>query len=78
MTDDATRPTPTETQPAPNLSTEQEKTAGANTPTETQPAPNISTEHQEAGGARFPGSSLDRGQEDEGDVARKSSLTRNE
>jgi hypothetical protein len=77
-TNDSARPTPTETQPAPNISTENQRAAGENKPTETQPAPNISTEHQEAGDARLPGDSLDRGQQDSETLDRKSSLTRNE
>lgn len=56
--------TPTETQPAPNLSTEhpQGKKTDPIKPTETQPAPNLSTEYQPEGSARRPAAGLDRGE----------------
>ena len=47
-------------------------------PTQTQPNPNISTEHQELGDARRPDDSLDRGEESEETIPRKTSFTRNE
>ena len=68
----------TETQPRPNISTENGAGEASAKPTETQPAPNISTEHQEAGDARRPGDTLDRDQADTGEIERKSSLTRDE
>ena len=67
----------TETQPAPNVSTEHPQGNGAGAaPTETQPAPNISTEHQSPGDARAPSDQLDRKREPEDDGGRKSTLTR--
>jgi len=55
---------PTETQPAPNLSTERPRANDDSDnpvkPTETQPAPNLSTEHAPQGSARRPTAQLDR------------------
>ncbi|ODP38588.1 hypothetical protein [Sphingomonas turrisvirgatae] len=71
MTDDRI----TQTQPRPNLSTENE-TDSRDEGTTTQPAPNISTEHQEAGDARRPSDHLDGAQaEPTDDGGRRSSLT---
>jgi hypothetical protein len=67
---------PTETQPAPNVSTEHADGDGAVVaPTTTQPAPNLSTEHQKPGDARVPGDQLDRERKPQDDGGRKSSLT---
>jgi hypothetical protein len=71
MTDDRV----TETQPRPNLSTENvaEHDVGG---TKTQPSPNISTEHQRPGDARSPSDHLDGPQsEPADDGGRRSSLT---
>jgi hypothetical protein len=65
----------TETQPRPNLSTE-DKSRDEVGGTRTQPAPNISTEHQQPGDARQPNDKLGSdqpGQLDDG--GRRSSLT---
>jgi len=53
----------TETQPAPNISTERPRAKAddkAVKPTTTQPDPNISTEHAPEGSARRPSAGLDR------------------
>ena len=71
MTDDRV----TETQPRPNLSTENRPDRDAG-PTEAQPAPNLSTEHQKPGDARLPSDKLDGPQpEPQDDGGRRSSLT---
>ncbi len=65
----------TETQPRPNISTENHMPGDA-PPTETQPRPNISTEHQKPGDARKPDDGLGRDQpQQQDDGGRRSSLT---
>lgn len=44
-------------------------------PTEVTERPNLSTEHQRDGDARRPSDQLDKGQESEETIPRKSSLT---
>lgn len=64
----------TETQPRPNISTENHLPGDA-PPTQTQDRPNLSTEHQKPGDARKPDDGLGRDQPEQDDGGRRSSLT---